>query len=102
MAERIIDKVTRYAPNFRESILHHATFAPCHYESMFGCSNGDFCHGLIHPDQLIEFRPVAGSDGGYRTPVPDLYMCGSGCAPGPGVTFLPGYNSAHAMLEDLA
>ena len=43
-----------------------------------------------------------GSDGGYRTPVPDLYMCGSGCAPGPGVMFLPGYNSAHAILEDLA
>ena len=102
MAQRIIDKVTRYAPNFRESILHQATFAPYHYESMFGCTNGDYCHGLIHPDQLIEFRPVMGSDGGYRTPVAGLYMCGSGCAPGPGVTFLPGYNSAHAILEDLA
>ena len=102
MAERIIDKITRYAPNFRESILHQATFAPYHYESMFGCTNGDFCHGLIHPDQLIEFRPVMGADGGYRTPVPALYMCGSGCAPGPGVTFLPGYNSAHVILEDLA
>jgi phytoene dehydrogenase-like protein len=101
MAERVIEKVTRYAPNFRESILHQATFAPYHYESMFGCTNGDFTHGLIHPDQLLEFRPVLGSEGGYRTPIAGLYMCGSSCYPGPGVTFLPGYNSAHIVLEDM-
>ncbi len=101
MAERVIEKVTRYAPNFREAILHQATFAPYHYESMFGCTNGDFTHGLIHPDQLLEFRPVLGSEGGYRTPIPGLYMCGSSCYPGPGVTFLPGYNCAHIVLEDV-
>ncbi len=34
MAERVIEKVCRYAPNFRDTILHQATFAPYHYESM--------------------------------------------------------------------
>jgi len=100
-AERIIDKMNRYAPNFRDSIVHQATFAPYHYESMFGCTGGDFCHGLIHPEQMVEFRPVPGSAGGYRTPIEDLYLCGASCHPGPGVTFLPGYNGAHVVLEDL-
>jgi phytoene dehydrogenase-like protein len=100
-ADRIIDKMTRYAPNFRDSILHQATFAPYHYERMFGCTGGDFCHGLIHPEQMLDFRPVPGWAGGYRTPIEDLYLCGAGCHPGPGVTFLPGYNSAHVVLEDL-
>ena len=26
----------------------------------------------------------------HRTPIPDLYLCGSSCHPGPGITFLPG------------
>jgi phytoene dehydrogenase-like protein len=101
MAERMIEKMTRYAPNFRDSIVHQATFAPYHYESMFGCTDGDFCHGLIHPDQMIEFRPIPGTEGGYRTPVENLFLCGASCHPGPGVTFLPGYNGAHVVLEDL-
>ena len=93
--------MTRYAPNFRDSIVHQATFAPYHYESMFGCTGGDFCHGLIHPEQMLDFRPVPGWAGGYRTPIEDLYLCGAGCHPVPGVTFLPGYNGAHVVLEDL-
>ena len=101
MAERLIDKMTRYAPNFRNSIEHMATFAPYHYESMFGCTDGDFCHGLLHPEQMVEFRPIPGWQGGYRTPIEDLFLCGAACHPGPGVTFLPGYNSAHVVLEDL-
>ena len=68
---------------------------------MFGCTDGDFCHGLIHPEQLVEMRPIPGWNGGYRTPVEDLYLCGASCHPGPGVVFLPGYNSAHVVLEDL-
>ncbi|MBW2313056.1 MAG: hypothetical protein JRH10_02610 [Deltaproteobacteria bacterium] len=35
------------------------------------------------------------------TAIDDLYLCGASCHPGPGVVFLPGYNSAHVVLEDL-
>ena len=101
MAERVFDKVSRYAPEFRDVVLHQATFAPYHYESMFNCTGGDFCQGLIHPEQMVEFRPFKGAKGGYRTPVEGLYMCGAACHPGPGVTFLPGYNGAHVVMEDL-
>lgn len=100
MAERVIDKMTRYAPNFRDAINNQANFASIHYEQMFGTTGGDFTHGLIHPEQMLDQRPVPGWKG-YATPVEHLYICGSSCHPGPGVTFIPGYNCAHEVLEDL-
>src|SRR5438093_4081473 len=36
----------------------------------------------------------------YRTPVQGLYLCGAGTHPGGGVSGAPGYNGAHAVLED--
>jgi phytoene dehydrogenase-like protein len=65
---------------------------------MHGATNGDFTHGLIHPDQMLAAR--ASSEGSaYATPVAGLYLCGAACHPGPGVTFLPGYSAAHEVLE---
>jgi phytoene dehydrogenase-like protein len=49
---------------------------------------------------MWEKRPVPGY-ADYRTPLGGLFMCGAGCHPGPGVTSLPGWNGAHAVLEDL-
>ena len=43
---------------------------------------------------MVEFRPVPGWQGGYRTPIEDLFLCGASCHPGPGVTFLPGFGCA--------
>ena len=42
MAQRVIDKITRYAPNFRDIVIRHITFAPYHMETMFGAPSGDF------------------------------------------------------------
>jgi len=100
MAERIIDKLNKYAPNFRDAIIDKAVFAPMHYESMFGWTNGDYMHGALHLEQMLNFRPVVGWSPGYKTPVENLYLCGSACHPGPGVSFIPGYNSAHEVLKN--
>ena len=37
----------------------------------------------------------------YATPIQNLYMCGQGTHPGPGVTSLPGWNGGNAALEHL-
>ena len=64
---------------------------------MQGVTNGDWTHGLLHPDQMIGERCLI--DGtGHTTPVANLYLCGASCHPGPGVTFLPGYNCAHEIM----
>jgi phytoene dehydrogenase-like protein len=99
MAERVIAKMTQLAPNFRDIIIRHTTFASFHYGTMFGCPGGDFCHGLIHPDLMGQFRP--GPRGWQDLPIPveGLYLCGAGCHGGPGVTFIPGYNAGYEALE---
>jgi len=45
-------------------------------------------------------RPVPGW-GGYTTPIKGLYMCGSACHPGPGITCVPGWNGAQRVLQDM-
>ena len=52
MGQRVIDKITRLAPNFEDLIIRHTTFTPKHMGTMFGAPGGDYCHGLIHPDQI--------------------------------------------------
>jgi phytoene dehydrogenase-like protein len=97
MADRVIDQMNQFAPNLRDAIVDRVVFTPFHYAKMFGITEGDYSHGLMQPDQLLDFRPVVGwSD--YRTPVEGLYLCGSTCHPGPGVTGVPGYNSAREVL----
>ena len=70
------------------------------YELMFGCTGGDFCHGLLHPDLMGPFRPgPAGVARPARSRSTGLYLCGAGCHGGPGVTFIPGYNAGYAVLD---
>jgi phytoene dehydrogenase-like protein len=97
MAEKIIDHICIHMPDFRELITDRAIFSSDHFASMQGVTNGDWTHGLLHPDQMIGERCLV--DGtGHTTPVVNLYLCGASCHPGPGVTFLPGYNCAHEVM----
>lgn len=98
MGQRVIDKITRIAPNFEGLILKHTTFTPKHMDTMFGAPGGDYCHGLIHPEQMGAFRP--GPLGWRDLPhgVDGLYLASAGCYGGPGITFIPGYNAAKAIL----
>ncbi|KAA1420187.1 NAD(P)/FAD-dependent oxidoreductase [Nocardioides humilatus] len=100
MGQRVIDKITRFAPNFESLILKHTTFTPKHMGTMFGAPGGDYCHGLIHPELLGQYRP--GPLGYLDQPhgIAGLYLGSAGCYGGPGITFIPGYNAAQAVLSD--
>jgi phytoene dehydrogenase-like protein len=102
MGQRVIDKITRLAPNFEDLIIRHTTFTPKHMGTMFGAPAGDYCHGLIHPDQMGPNRP--GPKGYVDQPIPieSLYLGSAGCHGGPGITFIPGYNAAKQALADIA
>jgi phytoene dehydrogenase-like protein len=102
MAEKVIDKITRYAPNFRDVQIRHITFAPYHMDTMFAAPEGDFCHGLLHPDLMGPNRPGPRGFRDLPIPVDGLYLGGAGCHGGPGITFIPGYNAAHQVLEDMS
>ncbi len=102
MARRVIDKITRFAPNFKDIVIRYITFAPYHMQTMFGAPSGDFCHGLLHPDLMGPNRPGPGGFLDFPIPIDGLYLGGAGCHGGPGITFIPGYNAAYQVLEDVA
>jgi phytoene dehydrogenase-like protein len=102
MGQRVIDKLTRIAPNFERLITRHTTFTPKHMGTMFGAPGGDYCYGLIHPDQIGPNRP--GPTGFVDQPIDidGLYLASAGCHGGPGITFIPGYNAARQALADMS
>jgi phytoene dehydrogenase-like protein len=102
MAARIVDKITAVAPNFPDLIERQLNYPAYTYELMFGCTGGDFTHGLLQPEFMGPFRPGWRGWADNPVPVEGLYLCGAGCHGGPGVTFIPGYNCGYAVLEAVA
>ena len=96
---RILDVVESHAPGFKSSVIAHSALSPADLERDFGLVGGDIFHGRLSLDQLWSARPVLGY-ADYRTPVPGLYLCGSGAHPGGGVTGAPGHNCAREVLRD--
>ena len=99
-ANRVIELVEEYAPGFRSLIEHMQVLTPLDLERRFGLTGGNIFHGEMSLDQMFVMRPVPGC-ARYRTPVPGLYLCGSGTHPGGGVMGAPGYNAAREMLRDM-
>jgi phytoene dehydrogenase-like protein len=95
-----MDLVEEYAPGFRDRVLHRQVLTPVDLEEIYGLTGGNLFHGEMSPDQLFSMRPVPGW-ARYRTPVPGLYLCGSGTHPGGGVMGAPGHNAAREVLRDL-
>jgi phytoene dehydrogenase-like protein len=99
-ADAAIAAMTSYAPNFAKSIIARQVLTPLDLERDFGLVGGDIFHGALHLDQIFSMRPLP-QYADYRTPVPGLYLCGSGAHPGGGVTGMPGRNAAREILKDL-
>lgn len=100
VADLMIETVNAYAPNFKAAVLGRRILSPLDLERTFGLTGGDIFHGVLSLDQLFSARPALGC-GNYRTPLPGLYMCGSGAHPGGGVTGAPGHNAAREILRDM-
>jgi phytoene dehydrogenase-like protein len=99
VVERILDHVQRFIPNLRDILVAQQCFTPLDLERVLGMTRGDICHGRLEPDQLFSMRPHPQA-AQYATPVPGLYLCGSGAHPGGGVTGAPGHNAARRILRD--
>ena len=98
-ADLAIDTVTRFAPNFRKSVIARQVLTPLDLERTFGLTDGDIFHGRLSLEQLFSSRPTLGH-ADYRTPIKGLYLCGSGAHPGGGVTGAPGLNAAREIVRD--
>lgn len=99
-ADVVIDTLTAYAPNFKDSVIARQVLSPLDLERRFGMVDGDIFHGQLNLNQLFSARPLLGH-ADYRMPLAGLYLCGSGAHPGGGVTGLPGRNAAREILKDM-
>jgi phytoene dehydrogenase-like protein len=71
---------------------------PLDLEREWGLSEGNIFHGELTLGQLFFRRPAPGW-AQYRTPIANLYMCGSGTHPGGGIMGAPGRNAAREILR---
>jgi phytoene dehydrogenase-like protein len=99
VVQDILDHVARFIPNLPDILVAQQCLTPLDLERMLGMTRGDICHGRLEPDQLFSMRPHPQA-AQYATPVPGLYLCGSGSHPGGGVTGAPGHNAAKRILRD--
>jgi phytoene dehydrogenase-like protein len=97
--DAVIDTLAEYAPNIRDIILHRQVLTPLDIERRFGLSEGNIFQGELSLEQLFFLRPVPGW-AQYRTPIRNLYMCGSATHPGGGIMGAPGFNDAKTILSE--
>lgn len=98
--DALIAQIARYAPNFPDIVSDAFLHGPPEIEARAGMTRGNMHHVDMTIDQMLGARPLPAC-AGYRTPLHGLYLCGSGCHPGGGVSGVPGYNAARTVVRDL-
>jgi phytoene dehydrogenase-like protein len=94
--ERVVATLGDLAPNLPGAILAAEVLGAPDLEERLGLTGGNIFHGELMPEQCF------GERFDYRTPLPGLYLCGSGARPGGCVMGAAGRNAARAVLADLA
>lgn len=100
VADQVVDTFCRYAPNVRDSIEGRLITTPLDWERLTDNPRGCAWHVDMELHQAWGLRPLPELSQ-YRTPLPNLYLTGSGTHPGGGITGLPGRNAAREVLKDL-
>jgi phytoene dehydrogenase-like protein len=96
----VIDTIAEYAPNLKSIIINKQVLTPLDLEREFGLSEGNIFQGELSLEQLFFLRPVPGY-AQFRTPIKNLYMCGSATHPGGGIMGAPGRLAALEILKDV-
>ncbi len=99
MTDAIEQQIERFAPGFKETILHRHTMNT-HQVQRYNANyvGGDINGGAQTADQLFT-RPVFDLTP-YRTPLKGVYLCSASTPPGGGVHGMCGYHAARTALKD--
>ena len=100
LGQTVVQTLAQYAPNLPELILTHQIITPLDLEEKYGLTGGQIFHGELALDQFFTMRPLL-DWARYRTPIQNLYLCGSGTHPGSGLTGGSGANAAREILKEL-
>jgi phytoene dehydrogenase-like protein len=97
--DHVVNTIAEYAPNLKDIILHRQVVTPLDLEREWGLTEGNIFQGELTLEQLFFLRPAPGW-AQYKTPVRNLYMCGSATHPGGGIMGAPGRNAAQRILKE--
>ena len=93
-----IDAVAAHFPALKGSIRQVASILPTDLEATWSLTEGDLNHGQLQLDQFFFMRPIPGWSN-HRTPIDNLWLCGSGVHGGGGISGASGRNAARAVLK---
>ncbi|MGC2230147.1 MAG: NAD(P)/FAD-dependent oxidoreductase, partial [Candidatus Acidiferrum sp.] len=97
--DAVINAISEHAPNIKKIIAGRQILTPLDLEREFGLTQGNIFQGELSLEQLFFLRPVPGW-AYYRTPIDNLYMCGSATHPGGGIMGAPGRIASQVILKD--
>ena len=97
--DAVINTLAEHAPNIKDIIVGRQVLTPLDLEREFGLSEGNIFQGELSLEQLFFLRPVPGW-AQYRTPIKNLYLCGSATHPGGGIMGASGRLAALEILKD--
>jgi phytoene dehydrogenase-like protein len=100
VADRILDKLSEYAPNVKGSVIGRLVEHPLYLERELGLLRGNVMHLEMSIDQMFMMRPAL-TMGNYRGPLPGLYLTGASTHPGGGIMGAAGRNTAMTVMQDL-
>jgi phytoene dehydrogenase-like protein len=102
-ADQIINMLEEmYISNLKKIMLKMVVYSPVDFETRPSTSvRGTLACGAMVPYQKYSMRPIP-ELAGYTVPsIPNIYLCGSGSHPGPGVSMAPGRNAAQVIFANL-
>jgi phytoene dehydrogenase-like protein len=97
--DNVIDTLSEYLPNLKKIIIGRQVLTPLDLEREFGLTQGNIFQGELSLEQLFFLRPVPGW-AYYKTPIENLYMCGSATHPGGGIMAAPGRIASQVILKE--
>ncbi len=100
LGDTVVKALAEYAPELQGLIEAREVITPKDLEQTYGLTGGHIFHGELALDQLFTMRPLL-DWAQYRTPIQNLYLCGSGTHPGIGLTGGSGANAAREISKDL-
>lgn len=96
VADLATKTLAEYFPALNSSLVTRHIITPKDLEDSYGLTEGDLNHGQLMLDQFLFMRPIPGWSN-HKTPIDNLYLCGSGVHGGGGVSGAAGRNIAKVL-----
>jgi len=100
LGDVVMKTLSAYSRDLCGMVIGRQVITPADLERVYGLTGGHIFHGELALDQLFTMRPLLGW-ARYRTPIRNLFTCGSGTHPGSGLNGASGMNAAREIRKQL-